>query len=196
MKKLCIYLFLVLFSLQAPSWAEDIRDFQIEGISLGDSLLDYFSEKEIKKNTLKTNYKDKTYNTAQFNFLSSFETCDALHIFIKRNNTKFIIYSISAMLDFSNDIKGCKEKKDGVVAELSKLFNGAEVYSDKDDHDQDTSGESKIFRTSFFINPKNEYPGVKVACYDWSDKMGYRDQLRVSIATKEFSTWLNTKAYD
>ena len=56
------------------------------------------------------------------------------------------------MLDFSNDIKGCKEKKDGVVAELSKLFNGAEVYSDKDDHDQDTSGESKIFRTSFFAS--------------------------------------------
>ena len=47
MKKLYIYLFLVLFSLQTPSQADDIRDFQIEGMSLGDSLLDYFSEEEI-----------------------------------------------------------------------------------------------------------------------------------------------------
>ena len=28
--------------------ADDIKDFQIEGMSIGDSLLDYFSEEEIK----------------------------------------------------------------------------------------------------------------------------------------------------
>ena len=49
MKRLSIYLFLILFSLQTPSQADDIRDFQIEGISIEDSLLDYFSEEEIKK---------------------------------------------------------------------------------------------------------------------------------------------------
>ena len=47
MKKLCIYLFLVLFSLQTPSWADDISDFQIEGLAIGDSLLNIFSKKEI-----------------------------------------------------------------------------------------------------------------------------------------------------
>ena len=38
------------FTLQAPSWADDIRDFEIEGISIGDSLLNYFSEEEIRNN--------------------------------------------------------------------------------------------------------------------------------------------------
>ena len=47
MKKLSTYLFLVFFSFQISSWADDIRDFQIEGMSVGDSLLDYFSEEEI-----------------------------------------------------------------------------------------------------------------------------------------------------
>ena len=194
MQKLLRILVLSLF-LITPSWADDIRDFQIEGMSIEDSLLDFFSEEKIKKNIIETNYKDKTYNTVQFNFLSSFKIYDGLHIFIKRNDTKFIIYSISAMLDFSNDIKGCKEKKNEVVAELSKLFNKAEVYSDNTDHEQDTSGESKVFRTSFYFNPKSKYPEVKVSCYDWSNKMGYRDQLRVSMGTNKFSTWLNTKAY-
>ncbi len=55
MKKLSTYLFLILFSLSAPSFADDIRDFEIEGMSIGDSLLDYFSEEEItnKKKFLK-----------------------------------------------------------------------------------------------------------------------------------------------
>ena len=49
MKRLLTILILI-FTLQTPSQADDIRDFQIEGISIGDSLLDLFSEKKIKNN--------------------------------------------------------------------------------------------------------------------------------------------------
>ena len=48
MKKLLAILILVL-TLQTPSWADDIRDFQIEGMSIGDSALDFFSAAELKK---------------------------------------------------------------------------------------------------------------------------------------------------
>jgi hypothetical protein len=34
MKRLSLYLFLLLFTLQTPSLADDIRDFQIEGMSV------------------------------------------------------------------------------------------------------------------------------------------------------------------
>ena len=60
MKRLSLYLFLILFTLQTPSQADDIRDFQIEGMSIGDSLLDYFSEEEINK------YKKNYYNDDKF----------------------------------------------------------------------------------------------------------------------------------
>ena len=47
MKKLLILLFSVFF-LSSPSvFADDISDFEIEGMSIGDSLLDYMSEEEI-----------------------------------------------------------------------------------------------------------------------------------------------------
>ena len=47
MKKLLILLFSLLF-LSSPSvFADDISDFTIEGISIGDSLLDYMTEDEI-----------------------------------------------------------------------------------------------------------------------------------------------------
>jgi len=45
MKRLLLILILT-FSFQTWTKADDIRDFQIEGMSVGDSLLDYFNEKE------------------------------------------------------------------------------------------------------------------------------------------------------
>ena len=47
MKKLLALLFSLLF-LSSPSvFADDISDFTIEGMSIGDSLLDYMTEEEI-----------------------------------------------------------------------------------------------------------------------------------------------------
>ena len=38
---------ILIFGLQSWTKADDIRDFEIEGISIGDSLLDHFSESEV-----------------------------------------------------------------------------------------------------------------------------------------------------
>ena len=68
MKKLSTYLFLILFSFSAPSFADDISEFEIEGISIGDSMLDFFSEEEIKNN-IKLDYfspiQNKTFNMSR-----------------------------------------------------------------------------------------------------------------------------------
>ena len=48
MKKILI-IFLFLFNLQSLTKADDISDFEIEGMSIGDSALDYFSKEEINK---------------------------------------------------------------------------------------------------------------------------------------------------
>ncbi len=45
--KRIIFIIILIFSLQSLSKADDISDFQIEGMSIGDSLLDYFSRTEI-----------------------------------------------------------------------------------------------------------------------------------------------------
>ena len=39
-----IAVLVLIFSLQSLTKADDISDFQIEGMSIGDSALDYFSE--------------------------------------------------------------------------------------------------------------------------------------------------------
>ena len=50
MKKLLGILVLGL-GLSNNVFADNIKDFQIEGISIGDSILDYYSEEVIKKET-------------------------------------------------------------------------------------------------------------------------------------------------
>ena len=46
MKKLFIII-IIFISFQSWTKADDIRDFQIEGMSIGDSLLDFFNKKKI-----------------------------------------------------------------------------------------------------------------------------------------------------
>ena len=62
MKRLLLILILT-FSFQSWTKADDIRDFEIEGMSIGDSLLDHFTKKEIT-NSKKINYKDNKFKFA------------------------------------------------------------------------------------------------------------------------------------
>ena len=55
MRKLLLILILT-FNFQIPSTADDITSFEIEGMSVGDSLIDHFSKKKINKS--KVNWYD------------------------------------------------------------------------------------------------------------------------------------------
>ena len=93
MKKLSTYLFLILFSFQVPSWADDITDFQIEGMSIGDSLLDFYSSEDIELRVSQTiqGYKsDKFIRTAFASGFGSknFEIYDAIGVHFKKKDSK------------------------------------------------------------------------------------------------------------
>ena len=53
MKKLLSYLIIIFFSSLTFSFSEDVSDFQIEGISVDDSVLDYFTEETLDKTSKK-----------------------------------------------------------------------------------------------------------------------------------------------
>ena len=107
MKKL-LPILILLFTLQTPSQADDIRDFQIEGMSLGDSLLDYFNEAEI--NSKKTfAYKNKKYAT--FTIKENLIIYDELDVNFINSDKKFIIEGVAGILNFHNQIDKCLKKK-------------------------------------------------------------------------------------
>ena len=193
MKKLSTYLFLILFSFSAPSFADDIRDFQIEGMSIGDSLLDYFSEKEIEKNKM-TYFKDKTFTPVEFNYLSRFETYNAILVAYKTSDKKYEIYGLSGAIDYLNNIKDCYKKMDELILELSEFFKDSAIKTDKktNKHPVDKSGKSKVISVHFEFSSND---GAKIQCYDYSKESGYDDHLRIAVNTKEYRKFLSTKAY-
>ena len=110
MKRLSLYLLLLLFTLQAPSLADDIRDFQIEGMSIGDSLLDHFTKKEIKKNKGKTKFKNNKFTEQQIKS-SDFKMFDQLLIYYKTKDKLKTIYTVSGKLFYKKNIEDCYSKK-------------------------------------------------------------------------------------
>ena len=195
MKRLLAYLFLVLvltFSFQSLSKADDIKDFEIEGISIGDSLLDYFTKKEIRKSLVRV-YKSDKYKTAEFLNLKSFKKYDSLNInFLKKDNKK-TIYAIHGMKDYNN-IDNCLNDKKDISSEIEDLFNNVSIdENDKKKHVGDKSGKS--FTYDYYITLQNK-DLISVSCYDWSKKSGYQDHLRISIVDKRFLDWVNNEAYN
>ena len=187
MKKLLAILVLGLF-LITPSQADDIRDFQIEGMSLGDSLLDYFSEEEILENLPYQEQKKKKFDLFEFTISERFEDYDAIQISIKPKDKKYIIYSISGMINFQDNIDNCLKKMEEIDLELSKMFKNLEKEEfDFAKHRVDKTGKSKYITIMYYFSNEDR---IGTQCYVWSKEMKRIDHLRVLMRRKELSEWL------
>ena len=190
MKRLSLYLFLILFSFQAPSWADDIRDFEIEGMSLGNSALDYFNENEIKKNIRKNQYpgSDGKFFDAGFSNYPFFTTYDSLQIVFKKNDKKYIIYSLSGIIYFDDKIDNCLEKQKEIFEELSNLFKNPEIKKpEKIKHPADKLGNTWVHPIYFIFKSFDE---VELTCIDSSRESKKEDYLMLGIDSKELVKWL------
>ena len=166
MKKILTFTFILLISFSTQIFADE-TEFQIEGMSLGDSLLDYYSEKKIKKARIKSwSYKDKTYTPVSF--FKKLKTYRELSVNFKTQDDNFTIEMIVGTKDYKKNIEGCYKKKDEVVDELAKLFEDTKkIDNGTFKYDYDKSGESTITRVSFIFKSGAE---VSISCYDWSKK--------------------------
>ena len=194
MKRFLAILVLGLF-LITPSQADDIRDFQIEGMSIGDSALDYFSEKMINKEKSFL-YKSKKFYSVSFDKrYRSLKTYDDVQFLMKNNDKKYIIYSITGRLFYYNNIDDCYKKKDEIVKELSSIFKNSQKKDwGKEKFYENSSDNSTVSTVYFYFKLGG---AVKVACYDWSKKeeeKGVSDGLGVIINSKEFEEFLKNEA--
>ena len=104
MKKFFTYLFLILLNFSVSTYADDVRDFEIEGISIGESLLDHFSKNEIKNLIITTYHK----NTDEYIMLSGGEDksqeYENLSFHVKKNDNQFIVHSISGSFFYKKNL--------------------------------------------------------------------------------------------
>jgi len=183
----------LIFSFQSWTKADDISDFEIEGMSVGDSLLDYFSEKVIKNNLIDYDYKDKEFSTAEF-FKTDFyyELYDIVIVNFKANDKNYIIYAVGGVVDYKN-INKCYEEKNKIAEEISSLLKDAKK---EEDHKVRTKDPNAEFMSYIWYFTK-EGDRVSIECYDLKPENTYNspDQLRIGILEHEFVNWLITKAW-
>ena len=204
MKKLLVLLF-SLFFLSSPSvFAEDISDFEIEGMSIGDSLLDYMTEEKILKEIERTKdwylHLKEPYKYASVYLRGEFLNYDYLGFIIKNSssntyvsnkNEKYTILSITGETEYIENFDGCIQKRDEIAEIFSKSFTNADRFQEIREIPSDPSGKSIVDQVNFVFNSGNS---VMVYCTDYDEtirlKIKMQEGLVVVLMLDEINEWV------
>ena len=199
MIKILITLFIFIFS--SLVFAEDISDFQIEGMSIGDSLLKYFNKDLIeleKYDEYSLMYKNNEYVQIGASHKDSYrlridsDLYDDLSIVLKTNDKNYEIFLIGGRI-FCDDIDLCKFQKQKIVKELTNFFsNNTEITNRTSPHPADPTGKSMTYETFFNFKDTKDY--IYVAFFDWTEekiKGSTRDNLKITIISEKFGNFLS-----
>ena len=185
MKKLLGIVVLGLF-LITPSKADDIRDFQIEGMSIGDSLLDYFSNQEINS-ARDESAKDRIFIQKTF-FAKNSDIYDGIQVSYKNSDSKKIITNIAGVIFYPNNINECKKKMKNIISEISGLFPNASKKN-WGKYKMPTN-EGYYFPVTFYLKDGSV---AMVSCQDWKTSVDIDDNLKITLSNAEFSKYLQAQ---
>ncbi len=198
--KIFILIIFLIFNLQSWTSADDVSEFEIEGISIGDSLLEHFKkiniEKEIKSE-FSFKYKNKFIGlgvgqTNEFPLFKKLDQFDELGITIKNNDEKYLVHGLSGEMLCFNNIDKCMFIKDQIINDLKNTFSGIEVNSWEAKHRMDKTGKSIVYGNDLQLN--NYDISLSVSVYDMSDD-AYNDSVKLSIMTNELNSFIKFEAY-
>ena len=192
MKKIIFFL-IIISSLQSWTKADDIREFQIEGISLGESLLDQYN-KDVLDNIEKYYYPNSKKIVGLYSEVlnKNLNNYDAIQFSVTPEN-----YQIEAIAginyEFQNKQKECYRKMEKIFDEILSLFPNSKTIKEKESpHNADPSGKSvgKVYK----INLDNG--AIRVSCTDWTkelgDKFGWLDVMNISISNEKMVDYLSS----
>lgn len=179
-----------IFSFQFLTKADDIREFEIEGISLGDSALDHFDINEIiKKKKNGFVYKKKDFFSATFYEKKFFKEYDNVQLHLKKDDNNYIIYSVGGQMTLENDQNKCFNEMDEVLSSLKNLFPKADVV---DDGILDWTAPDNINTKvkSYYLRLKSN-DEISIQCYDHpKNSVDFEDTLLIALDSAEFVNWL------
>ena len=186
-----ITVLILIFSLQSWTKADDIREFELEGMSVGDSLLNYMSEKEIK-DSMNSPYVFRYPNNSYITVVTlnqSYETYDNVGVVLKVNDKNYIIKALEGMFSYGDEIHKCYEKQKIISQDIETAFRDK---FDKDEwngkYNSDKSGKSKVKYIDYEFT---EGSAIRIICYDMDkDFKDPIDALTVAINSIEFMKYL------
>ncbi len=184
-----ILLLILIIGFNSIAIADKINDFEIERLSIGSSLLNFMSEKDIKKNIRNYVPTSSGYYVVGYDNTDNYDTLD---IYLKRNDKNYIIKSVIGFVFL--DFDSCKIKMDKVSSEIDQIFqNIRKVDNGLVDHSYDESGNSKEYQIAYLLKDVQEDDHIRLQCTDWSKKLtkekNWTDSFNVGAYSKEILDW-------
>ena len=196
MKKI-IFLIISVLSFQTLSLADNIRYFQIEGMKIGDSALDYFSEFQLEDN--EQGWHNYSYNEYSTSYMPGKGIYKWFLVSYKNDDDNFIIEGLVGGLEKKNyDNKKCNNKLDITALNISNLFKNTaqeekKSYTLKEDAAQNYpfTGKSTVTSLSF-----NLLDGAKIilACYKMNKKAKQNESLLTSVLKQKDSFRIDVRS--
>ena len=192
--KFFLSILILIVSLQSWSKADDIGDFQIEGIGIGESLLDHLTLNKIKsEEEVGTKIGDYVMVYIYYDQKGS-KLYDHVQVAYNLNDKKYIIHQVAGFLNYDKNISGCLNKKKEIENELNEIFSNTKPISNNNfSHPYDKSGKTKAWNTNYNFDSGG---AVTVGCMDWSKKFEkenkWVDSLDINITSAKYWRYLGT----
>ena len=186
-------MFLGLF-LITPSQADDIRDFQIEGISIGDSLLDIATEKEINKAKASKQFPNDKFIIYYLEEFKPLKNYDWVSVATKKNEKNYIVTNIGGAINYKK-LDKCLELQKEIQKDVERLFKVIDKQEATYASQQDKTGNSKVYGVQYYFKtyPSNE--SIAINCYHMTDASNIQRSLKVAVSPEEYAYFLINEAY-
>ena len=191
--RIFIAVLVLIFSLQSWTKADDISEFEIEGVSIGDSLLDFMDIDDIKRQLI-TN--DHLYSYTDKKFISILVIGLKSEIYNKRiiaevkrkNDLKFIIYSVRGEMIFPG-ISKCLDQRKNITTDLKSIFPNAKKREWIRDFPGYKDSKYKTHGTNFDLDSG---ASIGIICSRFPRDLTPKrdDSFYVFIRSSEFENWL------
>ena len=202
-----IFLILLTIPFQNPLLANDIKNFQIEGMSIGDSALDYFRETQLEDGEQGWhNYSYKEYSTS---FMQGKGIYDWFLVSYRSDDYNFKIEAlVGGIVKKNYNNKKCNNNLDVVSLNVSGLLKNAKQENKKKHKlTADASriypftGKSVVTSILFDFHDEGE---IIIACYNMDKEanqsasfivstLNQNDSFRINVRSRVFANYLKKR---
>ena len=181
-------------SFQSLIKADDITDFQIEEMGIGDSLTNFVNRDEIN-NKMITNYPgSKKYSR----FYKKFYQYAHVQFHFKTEDKNFIIQGVEGVNYFKNDLANCLKEQKIIIKDIKGSLTNSKMIDMGQQTHKEKDGSIRSNTYNSYIEFDNGF--LDITCTDWSKSHEAKnktvtDSLKVSFITKELDSWLHNDAW-
>lgn len=190
-------IFLICFSIFifGCEQKEYVKDFKVEGISVGDSLLTYFSEEHILEFQRKVDIKGNPINIEDNIYIDSsfdnfqFETYQSLQAYYKVNDKDYTILTIGGAIFYGADKQKCMNKLFEVRDILKEQYKTPKITENLNQVPYESDMGDTLYNDISFIFENNEM--IMISCNDFDNELlNVQDYFDLQIYSAEITQYM------